>query len=365
MKKTRTLISSSIVSFIIMILGMFMLCMSRAPQISFDEPLIEGGGVRYDSVDVDDQDFLKLLDDSSENTISTGNSNESTSNDDNFLSQLNEGDQSTTSYNPSSDSSDEGMDEILRLLELDDQSTSDNKSTTDQSDWNQELTSTELSESATQSGGSNSSDTVSIDNLNKEIEQLENVLANKSSQVENLQTEINQYDQKINEFERSRSAPGGGNQTPVRTVSYEATTSEKSGYNMNYNTRDEASISADFDDSYNTALDLFRNHQYPQATDMFFQLLQKDPRHPLADNCQYWIGECRYAQGKFYQAVVDFNKVFAFDVPDKQDDAQLMIGLSYLKLGELISARTEFDWLVSCFASSEYINTAHRYLGQF
>jgi len=112
-------------------------------------------------------------------------------------------------------------------------------------------------------------------------------------------------------------------------------------------------------------LSLFQNHQYDQAIDAFFQLLQQDPRHSLADNCQYWLGECRFAQGKYYHAVAEFNKVFAYDVPDKQDDAQLMLGLAYLKLGEMSSARTEFDWLVSCYASSEYVNTAHRYLGQF
>lgn len=364
MKNTRTLIGSSIVSFIIMILGMFMLCMSRAPQMSFDEPLIEGGGVGYDSVDVDDQDFLKLLNDTSENTTLTENSDESTTSDDDFLSLLNEDDQTTSSYNQSTDSSDEGMDEILRLLELDDQSSGTDNSTTDQVDWTQELSSTELSESSDQSNESNSSNNVSIDNLNKEIENLETMLVDRSTQVENLQTEINQYDQRISEFQRGRSTSTGSGQTPVRTVSYETTTSEKSGYNMNYNT-DEAYTSGDFDDSYNTALDLFRNNQYQQATNMFFQLLQKNPRHPLADNCQYWIGECRYAQGKYYQAVADFNKVFVYDVPDKQDDAQLMIGLAYLKLGELTSARTEFDWLVSCYSSSEYINTAHRYLGQF
>ncbi len=64
MKNTRTLISSSLVSLIIVLLGMFMLCMSQAPRISFDEPLVEGGGVASDSVNSEDQELINMLGDS-------------------------------------------------------------------------------------------------------------------------------------------------------------------------------------------------------------------------------------------------------------------------------------------------------------
>ncbi|UCE04512.1 MAG: tetratricopeptide repeat protein [bacterium] len=363
MKNTRTLIGSSIVSLIIIVLGMFMLCMSRAPKISFDEPLIEGGGVAYDSVGVDDMTL-------------TENNEESTSSDDDILSFLNENEVSTETYNQSSESGDEGMEEILQLLELDDDSGAENQNNnSEETDWLQELSETDAGESSNQVSGTNSGEGTNqvsgtnspemeaIDELSKEVAQLENALADKSTQVENLQAEINDYDQRISDY-GSQGSSHSANRTPVRKVSYYEPTTQESGYSANTDIGGTY-VSGDFEQSYNAALDLFQNHHFQQAIDAFFQLLQQNSRHTLADNCQYWLGECRYAQGQYYQAVADFNKVFAYDAPDKQDDAQMMLGLVYLKLGELNSARNEFDWLVSCYASSEYVNTANRYLGQF
>jgi len=116
--------------------------------------------------------------------------------------------------------------------------------------------------------------------------------------------------------------------------------------------------------AYREAQQLFHQHRYSQAANRFYQLLQLNQRHPLADNCQYWIGECYFAQGKYYQAIAEFTKVAAYDAADKKDDAQIMIGLAFMKLGQVQHAQSELDWLVSAFASSEYVSTAYRYLRQ-
>lgn len=367
MKNTRTLISSSLVSFIIVLLGLFMLCMSRAPQLTFDEPLVEGGGVESDSVGVNDQDFLSLLEDESNDMTLAGGDQEASSEEDDILSLLNADDAVTETYDQSPESGDEGMDEILRLLELDDDATlgSENQTNTetDDSAWLEALTGTESGETTDLAEISASPEMEAIDDLAQEITRLEGVLANKTTNVESLQTQLDEYDQRIAAYS-NQDAHRSSNSTPVQPVSYydsapsqESTYSSTSEYGETYS-------SSDFEGSYNSALSLFQSHQYDQAIDAFFQLLQQDPGHSLADNCQYWLGECRFAQGNYYHAVAEFNKVFAYDVPDKQDDAQLMLGLAYLKLGEITSAQNEFDWLVSCYASSEYVNTAHRYLRQ-
>ena len=204
MKNTRTLISSSIVSIIIMVLGMFMLCMSRAPKISFDEPLIEGGGVEYDSVDVNDDDFLSLLADEESDDMTFTEDNAESVSDDDFLSLLNEVEEGTTTYDQSSESGDEGLDEILSLLELDENAGSENLSKDDESeivsdsddsDWLQALTEAESAETTTQASQSEYSEMESIDQLSKEVEHLESVLAEKNATAENLQAEITQFDQ--------------------------------------------------------------------------------------------------------------------------------------------------------------------------
>lgn len=379
MKNTRTLISSSLVSLIIVLLGMFMLCMGQSPRISFDEPLIEGGGIAPDSVTSEDQELINMLSDSDdsqefiENTGEPDASSEADSeaSDDDLLSFLGDTNQSTTSdeqltFNeePSNDS-DEGIDEILRMLELDEIADSDSQESPSNDDAIKELLTNdtdkveetaETIDTTEQPPVSNSTQQIaSNENLNNEVENLQTVLDDKTAEVENLQSEIKSYDQRIAEYQ---SAGASRSSTRRSTPTYESSESYQPYAGGTY-------ISGDYEASYNAALDMYRNKDYQQAIATLFQLLQQDSRHPLADNCQYWLGECRYAQGKYYQAVVDFNKVLAYDAPDKQDDAQLMLGMAYLKLGEMNNARNEFDWLVSCYSSSEYVSTAYRYLGQF
>ena len=89
MKNTRTLISSSIVSIIVVALGLFLLCMGGSPRVNLeDEPLIEGGGVEFDSVGVSDDEFLSLLNDASDEISLTEDTPQETSSDDDIFAEL-------------------------------------------------------------------------------------------------------------------------------------------------------------------------------------------------------------------------------------------------------------------------------------
>lgn len=358
MKNTRALISSSLVSLIIIVLGLFVLCMERAPHVNFDEPLIEGGGIAADS-DSSDDELSALLDDSSDSNSTSELFNSSS--DDNDLNDL----LAEDSQSKSATNSDDGMDEILSLLE-DDGTDAKNSGDTDdlQSLFAEDTEVKSVKAPAKSDASSSAPQLASADQLSEEISQLEDVLAEKTTEANRLQDQLNSYDQKIAEYQRAAYSPS--NTTPVRKVTASQPAPASSAAEF-YTPESESrpASKGDYEASYNAALELYRNKQYQQAIATFDLLIQRNPNHPLAANCQYWIGECRFAQGKFYQAIVEFNKVFAHDSGDKQDDAQLMLGLAYLKLGELNNARSEFDWLVSCYNSSEYLNSAHRYLSQF
>jgi TolA-binding protein len=82
----------------------------------------------------------------------------------------------------------------------------------------------------------------------------------------------------------------------------------------------------------------------------------------MADNCQYWIGECYYGLRQYQKAIIEFQKVFAYSATDKHDDAQLMIGLSYFRLGQRDQAQSEFQTFLNNFADSEYSSIARRYV---
>ena len=85
---------------------------------------------------------------------------------------------------------------------------------------------------------------------------------------------------------------------------------------------------------------------------------------PLSDNCQYWIGESYYGLRNYNQAIAEFEKVFSFANSNKIDDAQLKLGVCYLRLGDKAQARNEFDRLLSAYPSSEYKPVAQRYIAR-
>ncbi len=66
-----------------------------------------------------------------------------------------------------------------------------------------------------------------------------------------------------------------------------------------------AQTKAIYDDAY---LDLNRGN-YSLALVGFHDYLKKSPDSELADNAQYWIGECYYAQRDFRKAIEEFSRV--------------------------------------------------------
>lgn len=117
-----------------------------------------------------------------------------------------------------------------------------------------------------------------------------------------------------------------------------------------------------FRQRYNEALSQFYARHYRRAIAHFEALFDSNPQHSLAENCQYWIGESYYALGKFRLALLAFQKVLARGGVNKADDAQLMIGLSLMKLGQKLGAKTELERFVVFFSNSEYLSKAERYL---
>ena len=88
-------------------------------------------------------------------------------------------------------------------------------------------------------------------------------------------------------------------------------------------------------------------------------------RHSLSDNCQYWIGESYYALGNYQQAITAFQNVFTFSNSNKDDDAQLKLGICYIRLNDEEQAKREFEKLVNNYPTSEYVNIAKRYIAQY
>jgi tol-pal system protein YbgF len=117
-----------------------------------------------------------------------------------------------------------------------------------------------------------------------------------------------------------------------------------------------------YEEAYRQALEIFNQREYSQALALFQSLLERDRKNSLADNCQYWIGECFYAKKDYQRAILEFEKVFSFPKANKDDDAQLKIGLCYLRMNDKESAQRELTRLLSNYPNSEFAGTARKLL---
>jgi tol-pal system protein YbgF len=115
---------------------------------------------------------------------------------------------------------------------------------------------------------------------------------------------------------------------------------------------------------YQEALQAYRSKNYRDAIQKFEALLATDSRHSLSDNCEYWIGESYYDLQNYQQAIVAFEKVFTHPKSNKDDSAQLKLGMCYLRLNEKEKAKEEFQKLVRDYPASEYAGIAKRFIGQ-
>lgn len=114
--------------------------------------------------------------------------------------------------------------------------------------------------------------------------------------------------------------------------------------------------------TYQNALRDFDARRIDSALKGFSEVLAAAPRDGLADNAQYWIGECYYGRKNYIQAIKEFQKVFTYPRSSKDDDAQLKIGLCYSRMGDAEKAVIELKRLTVDYPESEYVGRAEALL---
>jgi tol-pal system protein YbgF len=101
------------------------------------------------------------------------------------------------------------------------------------------------------------------------------------------------------------------------------------------------------EEAYNAALATFRAREHGQAVLDFLDFLARYPKHPLAGNAQYWIGEAYYVQRDYRQAIVEFQKVAQIaPTSPKIADALVKIGLCYNNLRDRRHAQDAWQRVV-------------------
>lgn len=118
-------------------------------------------------------------------------------------------------------------------------------------------------------------------------------------------------------------------------------------------------------DLYQQAYSDFARKNYDLSIQGFQEYLRLYRDTDLADNAQYWVGECLQAQGKYEDAVTAFNALLRdFIDSDKIPDARYKKGVALEALGRKSQAVLEYRFVVERFPNSPAARLAREKLGQ-
>jgi len=89
------------------------------------------------------------------------------------------------------------------------------------------------------------------------------------------------------------------------------------------------------------------------ARQFFTEFLTKYPKDELAGNAQYWLGETYYAEKRWNEAIVEFQKVLKdHRGSEKTPDALLKIGMAFQNQKDCKNALLFFDEVQQAYKSS-------------
>lgn len=118
-------------------------------------------------------------------------------------------------------------------------------------------------------------------------------------------------------------------------------------------------------DLYQQAYSDFARKNYDLSIQGFTEYLRLYRDTDLADNAQYWIGECLQAQAKYEDAVTAFNALLRdFPASDKIPDARYKKGVALEALGRKSQAILEYRFVVERFPNAQAARLAREKLGQ-
>ena len=105
--------------------------------------------------------------------------------------------------------------------------------------------------------------------------------------------------------------------------------------------------------------------QIPRARELLQDFLARFPKDELAPNAQYWLGETYYAEKKWNDAIVEFQKVIKdFKGSDKVPDALVKIGISFQAQGDCQNALLFFEETLQAHKSAPAAKVAREHAAE-
>jgi tol-pal system protein YbgF len=105
---------------------------------------------------------------------------------------------------------------------------------------------------------------------------------------------------------------------------------------------------------YNTSLSDFTMGQWALCIDGFNSYLRNFARTDLADDAQWYVGECYQQDGKFAEAIDAYNRVITnYPKGDRVPDAYYKRGVALSAMGQVDRARESFETLMKSYPDHE------------
>lgn len=104
---------------------------------------------------------------------------------------------------------------------------------------------------------------------------------------------------------------------------------------------------------YDETLALYREGRYEEALLGFKNFVQRFPQSDLADNAQFWIGECYMSMNQYEQAIHAFHEVeIRYPKGNKVPNAMLKQAMAFLKVKDAIAAKIVLKKLIKNYPDS-------------
>jgi tol-pal system protein YbgF len=126
--------------------------------------------------------------------------------------------------------------------------------------------------------------------------------------------------------------------------------------NPDSTTADTSSRSGDIDCQkvYNTAYYDVVKENYDMAINGFKNYLKICPNTALADNAQFWIGQCYYLQKKYENAETAFEELIrAYPSSERLAAAKLKLGKTLFELRQKTKARPHFEDVIRDYPGTD------------
>jgi len=182
-----------------------------------------------------------------------------------------------------------------------------------------------------------------------------------------LLAEIDELDQRVSKIEVPSEKPSD-KQDPEDQSSIEdllglTTTTSTSVPETTSEVSHPSSISGE--ELYSRGQSLYSTQRYREATMAFSQAKLLDSSPEFQARCEYWSGECMYAQGAYERAFESFADVFVkYGSTSKAADALLKIGFTYYEMHNYNGSRQALTEFIKRYPDHRAVSLAEEKLRQ-